>query len=275
MATTRSPERIAAQYAIERALADRLRAASRTERRTLYTSVYDELFAQVTDHPLLTKRATPAERSRQVTRQLGILAKYLHPESTFLEVGAGDAALSLAVARIARAAIAVDVVRIVPDNVTWPENFRFHISSATDLGVADSSVSLAFSNQLLEHLHPDDALDHLRNVAAALVENGVYVCVTPNRLSGPHDISRDFDPVATGLHLREYSGTELERMFMAAGFTRFEWHAGVRGHFRRIPMPIVRATEAAVAGAPLRLRQPVARHIPVRKLLGGIVVARR
>jgi len=272
---TRSPERLAAHYTIERSLADRLRNAPREARSKLYTAVYDELFAKVHDHPLLTKRTGAAERAEQISGHLQLLQKYLRADTTFLEIGAGDAALSLAVARIARLAVAVDVSTIIPDGVTLPANFRLHISSATDVGVVDKTMTLAYSNQLVEHLHPDDVIDHLRNVAAALVEGGTYVCATPNRLTGPHDISRDFDSVATGLHLKEYSGTELEQLFISAGFSRFEWHLGLWGRFYAIPMGLVRVTEILIEGIPSKIRRHIARQLPFRKVLGGIVVATR
>ena len=38
---------------------------------------------------------------------------------------------------------------------------------------------------------------------------GVYICITPNRVSGPHDVSRGFDEVATGFHMHEYTGREI------------------------------------------------------------------
>jgi SAM-dependent methyltransferase len=275
MANSRSPERLAAHYSIERELADRLRAAPREARSKLYTAVYDELFERVTDHPGLTKRTDAAMRAAQVDAQLALLGRYLHPEATFLEIGAGDAALSLAIARVVRSAVAVDVSRTIPENAELPANFRLHISHDTDLGVADGSVTLAYSNQLLEHLHPDDAMDHLMRVVAALAKGGTYVCATPNRLTGPHDISQYFDTVATGLHLKEYSGGELQRLFKAAGFSRFEWHTGVRGRFHATPMWAVRMTESLLEAMPWRLRRPLARQIPFRIVLSGTVVAAR
>ena len=50
----RSAENIRQHYIIERELADRLRHASREERRAgLYAAVYNELFRRVPDHPLI------------------------------------------------------------------------------------------------------------------------------------------------------------------------------------------------------------------------------
>ena len=78
-------------------------------------------------------------------------------------------------------------------------------------------MDLVFSNQLMEHLHPDDAEAELQSIFTALKPAGYYVCITPNRLTGPHDISRDFEESATGLHLKEYSTSELDSLFRRTG----------------------------------------------------------
>ena len=81
------------------------------------------------------------------------------------------------------------------------------LSDGVSVEVPAASVTLAYSNQLMEHLHPDDALVQLRNIVRALAPGGLYVR-HPNRLTGPHDISMYFDRVATGFHLKEYTATE-------------------------------------------------------------------
>jgi SAM-dependent methyltransferase len=89
--------------------------------------------------------------------------------------------------------------------------------------VPENSVDVAYSHQLMEHLHPDDALEQLQNIYQALKPGGIYICITPNRLSGPHDVSRYFDEVATGFHLKEYTVTELNDLFHAVGFSQVNW----------------------------------------------------
>ena len=80
----------------------------------------------------------------------------------------------------------------------------------------------------MEHLHPDDAFEQLENIYRALTPGGVYICVTPNRLSGPHDISSLYDEVATGFHLKEYSISELHSLFRRVGFSRIRVHFGIK-----------------------------------------------
>jgi len=44
--------------------------------------------------------------------------------------------------------------------------------------VPASTVDLAYSNQVMEHLHVEDGLEQVRNIYNALVPGGAFVCVT-------------------------------------------------------------------------------------------------
>jgi hypothetical protein len=122
----------------------------------------------------------------------------------------------------------------------------------------------------MEHLHPDDALDQLRNVWAALAPGGAYLCITPNRLSGPWDVSRGFDDVATGLHLREYTTGELGRHFAAAGFSRV--HAFLSYHGRvlspLLPIQPVAAVERGLEHLPRTIGRRLAEALTAVKVIG-------
>ena len=83
---------------------------------------------------------------------------------------------------------------------------------------ASTTIDMAYSNQLVEHLHPDDIFDQTKNILNILKNKGRYVCITPNKLSGPHDISKYFDDVATGFHLKEYTTRELIRLQKKSDF---------------------------------------------------------
>jgi hypothetical protein len=47
---------------------------------------------------------------------------------------------------------------------------------------------------------------------------GIYYRITANRVLGPHDISRYFDSVATGPHMKEYTVGELAKLCRNAEF---------------------------------------------------------
>ncbi len=264
----RNPERLYAHYLVERELADRLRRASREERATLYGMVYDELFQKVPDHPQLTRRRDGSAVQSAIAPQLRLLERFLKPETVFLEVGAGDCRLSLAVAARVRKVYAVDVSAQIAQFGDAPPGFELIISDGTSIPAPGGSVELVYSNQLMEHLHPEDAHDQLRAIHAALAPGGRYICITPNALSGPHDISKYFDDSATGFHLREYTAAELAKIFRRVGFTRVQALHGARGRFVLGPVWPLIWLERALAGLPARVRRACGRNVLIRALLG-------
>ncbi len=270
---TRSFERVKEHYRIEKELAARLRSASKDERRHLYTVVYDELFSRVSDHPQLTQKANAVLRQKEVAARLELISGYLHPDVVYLEVGPGDCALAVAVAHRVRKVYAVDVSNEVAGGVRLPDNLEFAISDGCSIPVPAGSVQLAYSDQLLEHLHPDDAVEQLAGIYQALAPGGVYLCITPNRLSGPHDVSRYFDEVATGFHLREYTVGELTELFRRAGFRKCKVLVGGGGFHLTVPLAIVTAGEWLLGGLPVTLGRTLARGLPWRLMLGAKVVA--
>jgi len=148
-----------------------------------------------------------------------LIRQFLPPGGSYVELGAGDCATARRVAAHAARVTAVEVSEeIVPADL--PESVHVAISDGVSVPVPAASADIVYSNQLMEHLHPDDAFEQLRNVAAALKPGGRYLVITPNRLSGPHDISQAFDPVARGFHLKEYTYRELAALFSQAGFRR-------------------------------------------------------
>jgi SAM-dependent methyltransferase len=237
---TRSPERLQYQYEIERRLAARLRDAPKHERRHLYADVYDEFFRAVPDHPQLVTIADPITQVRDAARRAKCLSRFLTPACTFLEVGPGDCSLAIQVAKAVRKVYAVDVSAEITKGNTLPDNLELILSDGSSIPVAPGSVDVAFSDQLMEHLHPDDALDQLHNLYTALRPGGIYICMTPNRFSGPHDISKYFTDEPTGFHLREHSTTDLVRMLRAAGFKKVEVPVPARGRY--VPLPCVLAS---------------------------------
>jgi SAM-dependent methyltransferase len=231
----RSLERLRAHWLIERELADRLRAASREERSWLYGSVYDELFRRVPDHPQLVWRADQAEREASTAAAHALIEHFLPPGGVFLEIGAGDCALSLRVAAAGHPVHAVEVSREIAKVDGAPANFQLLITDGREIPVRPGSVDLAYSNQLMEHLHPDDAAEQLTHIAAALRPGGRYICLTPNRLLGPADISMYFEEdTASGFHLREYSSAELRGLMRLVGFDKVEVLATLRGRARAV-----------------------------------------
>ena len=266
----RDMESIRAHYEFEKILAARLRNADRSERRSLYTQLYDEYYSSIPDLP----GQIAFRRQRLLTRQERWLRPMLRPDMTFLELGAGPCDLGQLVAgRVAR--VYVLDVALQADMEQLPRNCEFLLSDGTSVPAPPESVDLAYSHQMMEHLHPDDAQEQLRNIYRALKPGGYYFCATPNRLSGPWDISRSFDDVATGFHLREYTCGELIELFRSVGFRDFRAHTGYQGVGFWAAPGLVQGTERLVAACPPRWRKRFARLAPVRVLLNIKLLAQK
>lgn len=260
------------QYEIEKKLASRLRNSSWQEREHLYSSLYDELYRLVPHHPQLVRKLSPEAQKQAVCQQMKLLSRYLRSYLVFLEIGPGDCALSFAVAKIVGQVYAVDVSAEITKSASCPENFTLLLSDGRSVALPEGSVDVAYSYELMEHLHPEDALQQLRNVHRVLVPGGAYVCCTPNRLRGPHDVSKYFDRVASGFHLKEYCVRELAALFRAGGFSSLVLYCSAKRRYVPMPIPIVKWCERALCTLPFALRRAIANRSPFRQLLGIQIV---
>ena len=251
----RSHDLLKRHYEIEKALAQRLRVATKPERGRLYRELYDEFFRSV---PGLPRLAEDLESQRQVVAlQTVALEPFLDKDTVFLEIGAGDCALALELAGRARRVIAVDASAEAVGSADLPDNFELVLTDATELDLDPESVDLAYSCHFLEHLHPEDAADHLVAVRRVLRPGGAYVCVTPNRLWGPHDISKYFDDAPTGFHLREYTHGDLARLFRDCGYRQIRALRGLAQPPRCVALWPYACLEGGLGLLPQRVRRSV------------------
>jgi SAM-dependent methyltransferase len=263
-------------YEVEKKLAARLRGAKREERRRMYGQLYNQLYTQVKDHPLLQRKALSAEQLRRhqgIQSQLRFLHRFVRPASVFLEIGAGSCLVSIEVAKKVKRVIAVDVSDEITRRHDLPPNVELRIFDGVELPVEPGSVDLTYSHQVMEHIHPEDAFEQLRSVHRSLVAGGAYVCVVPNRISGPHDISRHFDEVATGFHMKEYTTSELALLLRRSGFCKTRSYVGAKGRYFAVPQLFLIAFEKVLDTMPFRIRATIGRRVPVRQLLEIRMVA--
>jgi ubiquinone/menaquinone biosynthesis C-methylase UbiE len=261
----RSGERLKVHYVLERRLAHRLANAPQAERQHVYGEVYYELFESIKDHPQNTQ-----DRINDLTHVEGELAglrPYLRSQDVYLEIGCGDAGTSFAVASMVATSIGLDVNDSLVDMTAAPQNFRFLKSDGIRIDLPDASVDFVHSNNLMEHVHPEDAKLQLLEIARVLKAGGKYRCVTPSRLTGPHDISVYFDYEPTGFHLREYDYGSLHALLKSAGFSKISFAVGSRREFV-IPFVLLRAMELCLYSLPKSLRAKLCRQGKIVNLAG-------
>jgi len=273
--TVRDRASLRRHYEVERELADQLRAASPAERKALYRAVYNELFLRVPDHPQLVRKRDAATQQARTEWQLRLLRPWLRPDAVYLEIGAGDCHLAKAVARQVRHVYAVEVSDEISGDDQRSEDFALILSDGVSIDVPRGSVHVAYSHQLMEHLHPEDAARQLREISDALTPGGVYICTTLRRLTGPHNISRYFDTEETGFHLKEYTCGELRDLFLQAGFSSTSTVVGVKGRSFELADVLVRGSESALETLPVRLRGRLARTFPFRSAFDSVTILGR
>jgi len=253
----RSPERLRRHYEVEKALADCLRrTSSREARAKLYETMYDTLFTAVPDHPRLTKARDHAYIERTNRGRLKLVGPYLRDDVRVLDIGAGDCTFSFEIARHARTVTAIEISEGSSAIAGAPENFALLLYDGFRLPLAPASIDLAFSDQLIEHLHLDDVEWHFRMIADVLAPGGHYVFRTPHRFTGPHDISRYFtrgEP--QGFHMKEWTYRELGVVLRRSGYGTLTVLWSGRGLCVRVPFGLITAVEGFLRPFPASLRR--------------------
>jgi SAM-dependent methyltransferase len=257
----RSVEQIIRHFEVEQGIADRLKQANRPERARMYATMYDELFALVPDHPRLTRRRDPARLAALNAQKLALVERYLAGANTVVEFGCGDGSFAYSLCSRVGSVYGVDISDQRDPALPMPSNFEMVVYDGFDLPLPAGFADIAFSDQLIEHLHPDDVRLHFETVRRILRPGGVYILRTPHRYSGPHDVSRYVSNEARGFHLKEWTFRELRRALADSGFTRVRplHHNPVRNRIQtRI---VMHSAERVLCPFPQRLRTALARSI--------------
>ena len=198
--------------ALERSLTAELLASSPETRWDTFQRCYDNLYTSL---PWLSSTGAEPELTAW-TRVLGL------PPQRVYEVGSGAGRLAAGLASRGFDVTATDVSRErggdrpTRPGLTWDVTDGVKLDSFAETLTFDAVIS----DQVIEHLHPDDALTHFEGAKAILRPGGRYVFRTPHAYTGPHDVSRVFGfDAPIGMHLREYTNRELNAKLRLAGFT--------------------------------------------------------
>ena len=85
----------------------------------------------------------------------------------------------------------------------------------------DNSIDIFYADNVIEHILPDESKKIFDLLYKKMKSGGVLFMIIPNRLMGPHDISKYFlkkGSKATGFHFMEMSYGETICKFLKSGF---------------------------------------------------------
>ncbi len=257
----RSLEQVYNHYLVEKAIADRLRMADREERRRIFTTMYDEVFGRVPDHPRLAQREDAQSTLKANLRKFATLRGCLNASTVFAEFAPGDCKFAHAVAARVQRACGVDISDQRNPHDPAPNNFRLILFDGYTLpGIEANSIDVAFSYQLVEHLHPEDTRLHFEHVYHVLKPGGMYVFDTPHAYSGPHDVSQYFSDTPQGFHLKEWTYIELNRLLEDLKYSEIRRHWFARGMRIAMPKLYFEMCERMLGRLPARFRRRVSRY---------------
>jgi SAM-dependent methyltransferase len=259
----RTLEQVRRHYEAESSIAAELKEANREQRKKLFPVLYDELFAKVPDHPRNKPRKGADEVRASNRKKLQLLKGHLNNLTVFVEFGPGDGHFSSEVCKHVKKVYAADISDQRLEKLHVPANFEFIIYDGFDLDIESDSVDVAFSDQLIEHLHPEDIEDHFRLVKRILRNGGSYIFRTPHAFFGPHDISKYFSDEPEGFHLKEWTYSEVEEILKRVSFTSWDgfWRINkeLNKKYVRIPFCYFKTAEAVLEWLPKKPRRFLSR----------------
>jgi 2-polyprenyl-3-methyl-5-hydroxy-6-metoxy-1,4-benzoquinol methylase len=140
-----------------------------------------------------------------------------------LDFGCGEGELIELLSKKGYQVDGIDVAQINIDNAKK----RLHktgLDSKVKKGSLDDleeKYDLIVMDNVIEHIASDEIKNVVKKAKEKLNENGQILIITPSAFSGPHDVSGEFLPIgkkAEGFHFKEYTVTELKRLFEEDGF---------------------------------------------------------
>jgi len=217
-----SEEMILRHWELEKELTQKLLESTPENRFEVFEECYSKLYSELIWLNEYVKKNIPYST---MDRGFRIWLTLIGAPSTqrIYEVGSGKAELISFLARNGYSCVATEITRergkkYSEENVTWQNSDGVHFGTFEQHG----SYDVVISDQVIEHVHPDDTQDHFRGVHEILKPNGKYIFRVPHRFTGPHDVSKVFKcEKALGMHLREMTFHETRKLINNSGFSKF------------------------------------------------------
>jgi 2-polyprenyl-3-methyl-5-hydroxy-6-metoxy-1,4-benzoquinol methylase len=210
-------------WSLERQLTARLLQSRSEERTGVFEDCYGQLYRELGWLNAMIETARPASVK---TRLQETWASWIGaPPLRVYEIGAGKGELSAYLAGNGYTCRAAEVT--AERGAKWVgrdvKGLTWGTTDGVDLARYETagSFDVVISDQVVEHLRPEDLVRHMEGARMLLKPGGRYIVRTPHRFCGPWDVSRVFKrPFACGMHLKEYTYAELHKALAEGGFCR-------------------------------------------------------
>jgi SAM-dependent methyltransferase len=208
-------------WELEKSLREELLQTTTDNRWEVFESCYTKLYSELAWLNELTNDKTKESSDVSFGHWVDLIGS---PPKKIYEIGSGKGELISYLAGCGFECKATEITRergskwaSTHPNLTWGISDGIHLDRFEPADFYD----VAISNQVVEHMHPDDLLDHFRGVYTILKNGGVYIFSTPHASIGPSDISRVFQQnKPMGMHLKEYTYFETTNLLELAGFKK-------------------------------------------------------
>tara|TARA_B100001287_G_scaffold238699_1_gene212268 strand:- start:4791 stop:5651 length:861 start_codon:yes stop_codon:yes gene_type:complete len=269
-------DQIFKMYESEIKNSNRLRISDPIKRKKLYEKVYEDYYSELPFHPAFKLKEDKKTRQNRLEFQICKLRPLLNKNENFVEVGAGDCSLSINIAPYVSKVYALEISETyATQEKTLPDNLEIKIFDGFKFPFNESEIDFVYSNQLMEHLHPDDAIDQLKSIYFSLKKGGKYMCITPNRLIGPGDITGFFGNEALGFHLKEYTDLELRLILKSIGFKKIKFQALIKGKSIYIPFLIKWSIEKYFSKISKKKREKLLNYRIINLIFNTVIIAEK
>ena len=182
--------------------------------------LYDEFYTKLM--PIYGRDTSLINKKNPKDKYVKLFSKELE-NASIIDYGCGQGYMLQSIDQnlITKKLTGIDV--FIPEELKSHERIKFIDSNIIDHRF-EEKFDVAFSDNVLEHLVPNDARIHLESIYKNLNEKGQLIIIMPNRLFGPWDITRikDFSQsgklAAAGGHVNESTHTEMTSLLRAIGF---------------------------------------------------------
>lgn len=237
-----SEDTLIASYELEDRFHDLILAeASIDVRRKLNDEVYTKAFELYGSVFNINLDATSSPKDP--------LVAMLRPElegKSIIDVGCGTGDFLLSCARNIPHGKLLGLDVFAKDMDVADRQLRFQRSDVVRFTV-DQPFDTVVTDNVYEHIAPQDVADHLTSINRALKPGGTVVILTPHRAFGPWDVTRIVDNSycgwvpARGTHINKSTYSELSEKLRAHGFTNLRTihpkvRLGIKSTPQRVPV---------------------------------------